>query len=361
MTRDTGLLNYVEWANIVLNAYIYFLVVREGLTRRGFRPDIVVRWMLATLCLACLVAIAQARDFGGVRAHIDAFYHQAEIEGHMEGPSMPWQARAPATHANSLAIMLVCGFPLLLAISDLKRFRWFDWLVGTLMIVTIFMSFSRIGIISLAAVGLGIVIVLTIRKDYLKAATATISLAALVLLFVSIVYAFDINRFKVLMENTGSVSNVRSDQTIGWKLREESLNRSIALAERYPVLGLNAASGALNQQDMIVKNAYTYQGLLLNVYAYSFVSYGLLGVAFMLALFLLILSQVRKVRQNQVFAATAFVLGIGLLVAGIAENVLFFDGAMITVNIVMAFCVMRVSRTASNSETALEPASSLAA
>src|SRR2546423_7016594 len=102
MTRDTGFINYIQWMNQTLNAYIYFLVVREGLTRRGFRPDILIRWVLATFFVACCIAITQARDFAGMRVHIDNWYHQAQAEYHLEGPSAPWQARAPAVHANSL-------------------------------------------------------------------------------------------------------------------------------------------------------------------------------------------------------------------------------------------------------------------
>lgn len=343
MIRDTGLVNYINWANHFLNGYFYFLVVRESCSRRGFRVEIVVRWLVGTLSLCCLIALAQAKDFGGMRMYIDNFYHQAEAEMLIEGPSKPWQARAPAVHANSLAIMLVCGLPLLVALSDMRRLKWWDYLSGALIILTLFMTFSRVGVIGAAALSLGLLIALLIRKEYAKAGLALFAVFSLVLAFVIVVYAFDIARFKVLLTSLGSDNQWDSQTTIGWKLRQERLHEALALAEKYPVSGIGAASGALNQEVVLVKNAYTYPGLLLNVYAYSFVKYGLLGVAFLIAMIGMMLSQMRNLRSRQVFATTMVMLAFALLVTGISENVLFSDEAMITVDVVMAFCVVRVS------------------
>jgi hypothetical protein len=342
MNRDSGFTNYIEWISQTLNAYIYFLVVREGVARRGFRTDILLRWMLFTLAGACLIAIAQARDIAGMRFHIDSFYHQRDAEMNLEGPSAAWQARGPAVHANSLAIMLICGLPILVALTDLKRVRWFDWACGALFLVTIFMTYSRIGILALFAVGLAVITLLLLRREYYKGAVSIFALSALLAIFVMSVYAFDIQRFKVLLPSSGSITGASAEETVGWKLRQESMNKSIALAERYPFTGLNAASSALNLGGVIVKNAYTFRGLLLNVYVYAFVSYGLLGIAFIGTLFWLMLSPVREVRGKLAFPASMFVIGVACLVAGIAENVLFFDQAMITVNILMALYIMKV-------------------
>ncbi len=344
MIRDTGLMNYVGWMNVTLNGYLYFVVTREGLTRRGFKPHVLIRWFLFTLVVACGLALLQSRDLGGARHLIDGFYHQAEIEQHMEGPSEAWQARAPTTHANSLAMLLLCGLPLLLALSDLKKFRWFDWGVGLLIVVTSILTYSRIGIISLASIGLALIAVWSYRREYAKAAAAIFSLVACVVLFAAVVVAFDISRFKVLVEKQNPVSGFGSQDTSGWKARQLSLQRSIVRAERYPFTGLKAASSALNQETVLVVNPYTYQGLLLNVYVYCFVSYGFIGLAYLAAILWLTVSQIRNARGRLAFASTAFVLGIAMMVFGIAENVVFYDGAMYSVNIVMAMCVMGVAK-----------------
>jgi len=168
---------------------------------------------------------------------------------------------------------------------------------------------------------------------------------AAAVVFVWIVYTFDVTRFKVLVSSSGPIASVNSE-TIGWQLRQESIQRALTLAMHYPVTGLQAASGALNQENVIVKNPYTFTGLVLDVYLYSFIAYGLIGVGFIIALFWLILGQIRNVRPSQAFPAACFVIGIGLLVAGVTENVLFYDQAMITINIVMAMCVMGVARVA---------------
>jgi len=345
MIRDTGLMNYIGWMNVTLNGYVYFVLVREGLSRRGFRPEVLVRWVLATLCVASVLGLLQARDLFGMRHVIDGFYHQAELELHMEGPSEPWQARAPTAHANSLAMLLLCGFPLLLALADLRKFRWFDWGIGLLILVTSVMTYSRIGILAMVAIGLALIVAWSYRKEYFKAAATAFTLVTLTVAFAAIVLASDITRFKVLVERQNQVTG-NSKETSGWKAREVSLVSSVRRAEEYPFTGLKPASSANNQESLIVKNSFTYQGLLLNVYVYSFVSYGLIGVAYMLALFWLLISQIRFSRTRQAFATTAFVLGVMIMVFGIAENVLYFDGAMVTVNIVMAFCVMRTPKPA---------------
>ncbi|HEY3781639.1 MAG TPA: O-antigen ligase family protein [Fimbriimonadaceae bacterium] len=345
MVRDTGLINYVKWMNTFFNGYLYFLVVREGLSRRGFDSYVLVRWMVATFFVICLVALAQAKDFAGTRVYIDTFYHQQEIEAHMQGPSAPWQARAPASHANSLVIMLLCGLPLFIALWDMAKFKWFDWVTLLLVLVTIFMTYSRIGVIALAATGFAVIALLSVRRDYKKAATAAFVVATIIVGFAIIVTSFDVGRFKVLFESSAqaSLSQAGKQDTSGWRLRQESLKRSIELGENNPVFGVMAASGANNQSNALVKNSFTYQGLLLNVYAFAFVSYGLLGLAFIFMVLWLLLSQVRFARTRQVFAGAAFVLAITLMAAGIAENDLFFDGAMLTTNIIAAFCIMRVS------------------
>ena len=346
MMRDTGFLNYLGWINVTVNGYLYFLLVREGLTRRGFRPEIVVRWVLATLFLACVLALMQARDVAGTRNLINNFYHQAQIELHMEGPSEPWQARAPTTHANALAMLLLCGLPLLFALYDLKKFRWFDWLTAALLVVTIVMTYSRIGILALVAVALASITVWAYRKEYQKAAIALIALLAMGVVFVAAVLVFDISRLKVLVQPSSSLSSFSDRETAGWAARELSIRNSIARGEDYPLTGLKAATSALNQEELIVRNPFTYDGLLLNVYAYSFVSYGVIGVLYLLAIFWICLSQIRFARSRYAFAMSAFVLGVAMMVLGIAENVLFYDGAMFSVNIVMAFCVMRVAAPA---------------
>ncbi len=346
MIRDTGLMNYVGWINVTLNAYLYFALVREGLSRRGFRPEVLVRWLLGTLCFACILALLQARDLGGMRHIIDGFYHQAQIEEHMEGPSEPWQARAPTTHANSLAMLLLCGLPLLIALADLKKFRAYDWVIGALLVVTSILTYSRIGIIAMAAIGFSIIVVWAYRKEYFKAAVSAFTLVSVLVVFAAVVMAFDVTRFKVLVEKPNQISGSASTATAGWKAREISLQGSLRTAEKYPFTGLSAASSALNQETVLVRNPYTYHGLLLNVYAYCFVSYGLLGLFYLLAILWLTASQIRYARTRMAFASTAFVLAVALMVFGIAENVLFYDGAMYTVNIVMAFCVMRTQKPA---------------
>lgn len=341
MQRDTGLINYVQWMGSALNGYVFFLVVREGATRKGFNPEIIVRWILWTLAICSVIALLQARDLLGARGLIDRFYHQVQAEAHMEGPSAPWQARGPALHANTMALMLVMGLPLFSILAAVRKLRWWEYGMIALMVFTVFATYSRIGILSLAAVEAAFVAVLFFKRQYYKASVALLATVGLVVAFAAVVMIFDIQRYKVLVTGQSKVQFSAQSDTIGWKLRQQRIERAIDTAEKYPLTGIGAASGALNQERVLVKNEYTFGGLLLNVYVYAFVYYGIVGIAFLLGVFYCLFSQGKHLREKKAIYATACLLvGAALAVAGIAENVLFVDAAMITVNLLMALTVM---------------------
>ncbi len=347
MQRDTGLINYLTWISSNFNPYFYFLIVREGTLRRGFRPYIVVQWMLWTLFIACVVALTQALNLAGLRSQIDDFVRQRQAEARMEGPSQPWQARGLFVHANNMAIMIIMGFALLAAAGNYRRFGFFEWLCGATFVVTLFATYSRTGIVSAVVMALGFIVVLIAQKKHRVAFISLFALGALMFGFVTAVYAFDIKRYQVFVKGEGVVKKESERGLYGWYARQESLRKAIDLAQKYPFTGASVASSALNNQNVIQRSVYTFEGLLLNVYGYSFVSYGLIGLAYLAGvLFALTFPQLKYFGSKYAFPPGAALCGLAIAITGMSENTLFSIGHMTVVNIIAAFAFQKVVRFA---------------
>jgi hypothetical protein len=344
MTRDTGLFGYFAWISIAFNPYLYFLVVREAIVRRGFNPEVLLRWMLGTLAFACVIALLQSLDPGGARSVIDGFYNQRAADARMIGPSAPWQARGAFNHANAMSIMLVVSFPLLVGLANYRKLKPVDIAIGLLMIVTLFATYSRIGVVSFIGLCFAFLGILFIQRKYHKAMLATFTVASMLAIFAMAVVVFDINRYKVLVTGEGPVRNMHEIGIQGWYLRQETINKAMTLAQKYPVTGVAVATSAINQEMVVYESAYSFEGLLLNVYAYAFVSYGIIGLIFIGGILWTTLGEVRHVRTKRAFAAAAVLAGVGLAITGLAENTIFMREQMIVANVIVALSVMNVLR-----------------
>ncbi|HZH98603.1 MAG TPA: hypothetical protein VEX38_06500, partial [Fimbriimonadaceae bacterium] len=260
MTRDSGLLNYLQWISMTFQGYIYFLVVREASARRGFNPSVLVRWVVWSLGIACVIALLQALDFAGLRNLINEFYNQRAAEMKMQGPSAPWQARGPMAHANAMASLLIVGSVYLVVLGFMKKLRWWDYIIGFVIVATLFATYSRLGIVSGAVLCFALVLVFFVQRRYHAGGIALFGYLSLIVLFIAAVFIFDVQRYKVLVVGEGTVRNNEAAGVTGWYTRRESIDKAIELGSRYPITGVNAATSSLNQEMIIVKSAYTFEG-----------------------------------------------------------------------------------------------------
>lgn len=345
MQRDSGLNNYLSWLSTSLSPYFYFLITREGTLRRGFRPYVVVQWMLATLLFSCVVAMVQALNIGNLRNRIDDLMNQRQAEMKMEGPSQPWQARGLFLHANNMAIMLIMGLALLFSAGYYKRYGIFEYICGVAFVGTLFATYSRTGIASAVVLLLGVIGLLFFQKKYRIAFTSLFALIALMFAFVSAVFIFDIKRYQIFVKGEGVVRKETDRGMYGWYARKEALSKAIALGSKYPFTGVKIATSAINEQNIIQRSSYTFEGLLLNVYGYAFVSYGLIGLLYLFgAIYALIVPNLKLIRTRYAFSTGAIFCGLAIVVTGMSENTLFTLGHMTVVNIIMAFAVQKVRR-----------------
>jgi hypothetical protein len=344
MVRQTGLTNYFEWAVRMFNPYLYFLVAREGTLRRGFKPYIVVNWLLATLLITCIAALLQGANILGMRAVIDSWVNQRAAELKMEGPSQPWQARGFFDHANAMAIMLVQGLALLFGAVSYRRAGPFELICFFFFILTLFATFSRTGIASIAVLSLAVMVLFLYQKRIKAALTLAIIVAGLVFAFFSVVYTFDIKRYQVFTKGAGVIKNEADRGLQGWYLRQATIERAMRIADKNPITGISVATSAINRQRVIYESAYTFEGLLLNVYVYAYVLYGIMGISFLAGIFYYTIGQLRYARTNIAFAPAAYLVGISIAITGISENTAFDQNHMLVTNIIVAFALAKIRK-----------------
>lgn len=345
MQRDSGLNNYVSWISGNFNPYFYFLIVREGTLRRGFKPYAVMMWAVSAVFVACLLALAQALNILGLRSVIDDLVHQRLAEASMEGVSMPWQARGIFVHANNMAIIIIMGIAMLVGCGNYKRFGIYEWVCGVTFIATLFATYSRTGIVTAVVMALGLIGLLLVQKKAKLAFVSLFALGALVFAFMTAVYVLDIKRYQVFVRGEGVVKKESERGLYGWYNRREVLAKAIDTAMKYPFTGVKIATSALNNSRVIQRSTYTFEGLILNVYGFAFVSYGLIGLLYLGGtIFALIVPQIKYFRSKYAFPVGAAMCGLAIVVTGMSENTLFSPLHMTMVNIVMALAVQKVVR-----------------
>lgn len=344
MSRDTGVLGYISWSIQFIQPYFYFLAVREGLNRRGFRIDIVLRWIIFTVAVCCAVALLQALDVANMRYHIDEFYQQRKAESQMEGPSAPWQARGVAPHANSMAMVILFGIVALVAYVNQRKLGVFEVLAGALFMGTLFATYSRTGIVTIGLMGGAFVMLLVLQQRYRAAFLVMFGLVGLLFAFMTAVFAFNIERYQVFVKGVGVVKKEPSRGLYGVYARQESFNKAIELGSKFPLTGVSPASSLLNRQRVVTSSPYAFDGLVLNVFAYAFVQFGVYGLVYLFGTLGICLGFIRYARTKQVFSASAFFAGVVILATGITENSLFTLAPMIIVNVVMAAALSKVTQ-----------------
>lgn len=322
MVRQGGFQNYLTWISDIGSPFLFFLVVREAHTRIGFSYEILLGWVLALLSAAAVLGIFQAANLLGIREMSADLYHWAHFEAQMQGPSQAWQAKGPTAHANSMAFYMVMGIAFLPAIIRYPRLRPWAFAACGLFLIATFATYSRVGMLAVFSVLVGFALFYLIRKKYRVALSLVIALSTLAVVGIAIVFAFDVERFRVVLESEGSVRNVQTERA-GFRVRQDAMQKSITLGSKYPVFGLGATSAGLNNLRFITKNAYSFNTILTGLYTYVFVMYGMFGVVFIGGVLFVFLSYLWRKDVPEPFAATAFAVFIAVAVMGIAENSLF--------------------------------------
>ena len=326
LIRFGGFRNYMDYSMLQLKPYLYFLVVREGLNRRGFEPKVVIYWLLGALSASALLGLAQAMDAFGARRWSYTFYNQMLDERRMLGPSAPWQAKGVTPHANNLAHTMWLGLAILAGFAWNRKLKPWELAIGALLLAALVATYSRSGVVTVTAMAGGLVLFLFVRKQYKLAALTLGVCTGLAMLGISAVYAFNVERLKIIVEGEGAVS--RHEELGSFKLRMHNAVKAVNTGFKSPIFGTSPVGSLINNQNAVTYNNYAFEGRLDNTYSLAWVNYGLIGVAFMIGFIWTMLRTIGKSWSHSPFAISIFLIGVGYLVHFNTENLLFINTMM---------------------------------
>lgn len=344
MIRFTGGGVYLDWLSTLSTPLLFFVVVQEASLRKGYRPDIILGWMVGTAALAAALGLSQALDIAGMRERSATFFDWAYNDRLLQGPSEVYQGRGPFQHANGLAVMMVFSFALVPACFRFPKLKPFAIPLLLLLGAATFGTYSRIGIVSSAAVFFAVILFLLLKKRPIQAAGALCGAILLAFAFVASIYIFDIQRFKIFIEGEGVVARSKGEEIGGWYLRQDANKAAISKALDYPVLGVGATGAGINRLDKITNNAFSYRALTTNSYTFAWVSYGIVGLLFVIGQVVVLAYVGLSKRIPGAYALSFAMLAAGIAVAAAAENSSFSSSLMSFANVFVALFALPALR-----------------
>lgn len=343
LVRNVGFMGYVGWALEIAGPYLLFVIVREASLRRGFKLEVLLGWALAAFGIAAMLGLTQAANVLGMRQISATLYNWVIFDMRILGPSAEWQARGPMPHANSMAFLMALGLalvPMMFRFPSLK-----PWAIGAapFMVAATFATYSRMGALAILALMAGMVVFSIIRSNGRAATAWGLSLATVLILGVSVIYAFDVKRFRAVIEGEGMVRNVK-EEFGGWRMRSEGMQKALALGAEHPVFGLGATGAGTNRPDLVVRNAYSFSTVLTGLYGYVFVQYGFVGLMYITGSLLFFLWFVGRRDVPEGVAASAVAVGIVTAMFGISENSLFLSYVAGIIHLAAALALISVRK-----------------
>lgn len=344
MIRFTGGGVYLDWIVFLFRPLMFFFVVQEASLRKGFRPDIIVGWLVGTAAAAGALGLAQSLDIAGIRGLSSTVFDWKYNDRLLQGPSEMYQGRGPFLHANGLAVMMVFSLSLVPACFRFPKLKPLAIPFFLLLAAATFGTYSRIGIVSAAAVFGAIVLFLIMKKRGAQATAALCGAVLLAFAFVASIYVFDIQRFKIFIEGEGVVARAKAEEIGGWYLRQDSNKAAIAKAMDYPLSGVGATGAGINRLDKITNNSFSYRALTTNSYTFAWVSYGAAGLLFVLGQIVVLWYVGLSKKIDSAYALTFMMLGTAVAVTAAAENSSFSVPIMAFANTILALFGLPVLR-----------------
>jgi len=305
---------------LIINVYLYFLVIREACNRKGFRPDIMLAWFYVAMCWSAVLAILQANEVGGIRDWSLKLYSPQSRETFAD------KGYGTAAHFNGLAFEMLVATGVAFNPVFRRRPKWWEWLMGLLFLAAFISTESRGGMISFIAAGYATVLFFAYNGAR-KTALAIVTMVTLaILIWGFIVFALKIERFTRVIEG----EKVRSSAYLGtFRYRLDRGQELIKLGLKQPIFGVGRTNIALGSSERLAfQSASAVGGTLDMMYPRMFAEFGIVGIAFLASLILYLLGFIRKSVSSRPFAYSAFICGVIFFVHGFAEYLIFSRGMM---------------------------------
>ena len=333
LIRLTSFFSYMDWSTAILKPYLYYLIIREGLNRRGFRPEIALYWLLGGLAVSAAIGVGQAANFPGIRNWSYNFYNQALSDRAVGYGADPGSARGSGAHPNHLAYQMWLGLALVVGVGWYRRTRVIDLLLGGLFFGALILSYSRSGVVTIAAMAAGLIVYLMIRKQLRAAFYTTVVCAVTAFVGILAIIALDVKRYKPLVLGE---SRVRRYEELGsYHYRIQMATKAVEVGMRSPFTGVHSVGAGVNNKRFLTRSAFAFEGVNDNMYSNTFVLHGVVGLIFLGGIVFALLRPVSQKWGGFAFSCALFLGGVGFAVHGNSDNLIFND-SMIILNTLMA-------------------------
>lgn len=336
--RESDLMSVLVPIRLIGRFYLYFVAARIGSLQPGFSPTVCINYFIAGITASALIGLAQTANLPGVRAGVDALYHQAEAATSIEGNSSPNQARGTAVHANQHAMECVFCMAAILGIAITRgRKVWYYAIPGIIIIASIAASQARTGALAMAAELLAVIVWFAVRGQRRRAIVAGGVLFGILGLGILAMYAFQVKRFVGLL-SPPKVASGEATASLTYRLKNSGKALSAAV-DASPIFGLSPDTRYLSNSHIVYRNADAVTGRADNTFVVLFSEAGLLGIVFGLGTPLVGFLQLRrKEKRLPWYCPALFICAFGYVIEGTAE-IVTMNRPMIWVCILMGFVV----------------------
>ncbi len=330
--------DYRRFIGVILGMYLYYLVTKESLNRKGFRPDITIKWLLAAFAFSALLGLAQHFNVPGVRdltLRLYRLYSDSEVSQGLDislawGTSVGW---------NMMAFEMLIAFSIVFGPTLYRKPKWWEVALGALYMGAFVSTESRGGLAAFGACAIGAVIFLLANRRPKKAIVVASVVGSLVLIWLVVVFTFKIERFTVTLKG----EQVRSSADLASiDYRIEQQYKTFNVGAQRPLFGTGPNSLLFpgDRPRVLYYSTSSVMGTVDGMYGLIFAQFGLMGIAFLVLVIIQMLRFISPQLAFRPYAFTIFLIGIAFATHGLVEFILYAR-AWVVINTVMALASSR--------------------
>ncbi len=325
--------DFKRFASTFFNYYIYYVVAKEALNRRGFRPDIAIKWLLAGLAWSALVGVMQALNLFGARSWSliyansnltwirDASDTTSDVGVGYASGTAPWW--------NSMALEMLVAFALAFGPTFIRKPKPYEWALGALFMGAFIATQSRGGLIAFGACGIATFFWYVVHRKYGMAMTIGVVFTTGVALWVFAVFALKIEKFTSTLGGEKVRGSQYSDSIEGRFVAQKKL---FEIGMRQPIFGVGPTFG---RATLSTWSPYTVRAAD-TTYGIMFAEFGLVGLIFIAMIVGYGCGFIRRDLAYRPYAFAAFFIAVAFAVHGYVEFLLY-SRTFLVMNVLAAF------------------------
>lgn len=312
--------DYRRFLGMMLNPYLYYLVTKEAINRRGFRPDISVNWLIAGFTWSALVAFMQALDLFHARSWSQV-YAGANL-GFLRDVQDTSYASGTAAWWNSMALEMLVAFALVFGPTFRRQPRWYEWVLGVVFMSAFIATQSRGGLVAFAACCVGAFFWYVYHRKYAIAMTIAVIVGIGVAVWLFAVFALKIERFTRTLEGEKVKGSVYA-QSIDSRVQQQ--RALFDIGAKVPLFGTGPSNYLFPgpRAKFVYLSSYSLMGDIDGQYGVVFAQFGLVGLLFLALMQGYMIAFIRRKTAYRPYAFAAYFVGIAFSIHGIVEFFLY--------------------------------------